>query len=160
MSIGVTINVGDDSPIVQALSKMLLDGSNKKRLFDKIGGSLADDNRLRFDTEASPDGEPWAKSWRATHQGGQTLRDTGRLMNSIAYAIGGDVIRVGTNVDYGPALHYGATIKPVAGKFLKFGSEEKPVFMKQVVLPARPFLGINTEDETNVLDIINQFFQV
>ncbi len=53
---------------------------------------------------------PWERSQRAIKQHGQTLRDTGRLMNSITMKVFNNVLTVGTNVVYAAIQHFGGTI--------------------------------------------------
>jgi hypothetical protein len=51
-------------------------------------------------------------------QGGETLRDTGRLMNSYTHNVLSNGVEVGTDVAYAPHLHYGATILPKNGQYI------------------------------------------
>ena len=95
--------------------------------------------------------------WRARLQGGQTLRDTGRLMNSYTHNVLSSGVEVGTNVEYAPYLHYGATILPKNGQYITFAVAGQYRKVKQSVLPPRTQLGINAEDEATVLDIVGSF---
>lgn len=49
---------------------------------------------------------------------GQPLRDTGRLISSLAYRVQKTNLTVGTGVLYGGILNRGGTIKPVHGQWL------------------------------------------
>lgn len=51
--------------------------------------------------------QPWAGIQRP----GRIMEDTRRLLNSISYEISGDVVRIGTNAEYGPQRHFGGIIK-------------------------------------------------
>jgi phage gpG-like protein len=162
----VTLNYELDSSddankiFLDFIDLLRLDPPIYKKLQNELGRGLRDQVNLRFKDQASPDGIPWIQSWRAKVQGGNTLRDTGVLNNSMTYSISGDNIDIGpANVEYAPYLHYGANIKPVAGNFLKFKNPATGgnVFSRGVVLPARPFLGFGASDKAAVSDIIETF---
>jgi phage virion morphogenesis protein len=76
---------------------------------EQIGADFKERVRLCFHNQADPWGRPWKPSQRALRQNGQTLRDTGRLLNSINYQAGATRVRIGTNVSYAPHLQYGYT---------------------------------------------------
>lgn len=157
MSLGVRINIPDDSAVLSALSQLALSGSDKTALLDEIGINLVENARLRFIDQTDPDGNPWKQSARAAAQGGETLRDTGRLMNSITHSVGSDFVEYGTNVAYAMPLHFGAEIRAVNAPYLKFKIAGRWANVKEVTLPARPFIGLSTEDEQLVVDIIETF---
>jgi len=115
--------------------------------------------QLGFKVGKSPYGEPWAP---LKVRAGQPLRDTRRLQNSFTFVVEGGgsdaLLRLGTNTYYAPFHQFGAVIKPVKAKFLRFqiggaqyakalninGKGGSTVYTKgPVVLPARPFLPIN-----------------
>jgi phage gpG-like protein len=49
--------------------------------------------------------------------------------------------KIGTKSDYGPIHEFGGVIKAKSGGYLKFKIGGNFVQVKQVVMPARPFLG-------------------
>jgi phage gpG-like protein len=80
----------------------------------------------------------------------QPLRDTGVLMASIGnkssigiYVLKKDSLRLGTAVSYAAAHQDG--VKSTKG------------FIKGKKIPARPFLVIQDEDETKILDLAGEF---
>lgn len=159
MSIGVRITTTDGHALA-AMAQLMMTAENKTRLFDEIGTSLAESARMRFIDQAGPDGQPWQPSVRAQRQGGETLRDKGILMNSITHVVLPDGVEYGTNVPYAGPLHFGAEIRAVNGPFLRFKIPGGGwVRKKAVTLPARPFLGLNDEDEQTVSGIITTFLQ-
>ena len=115
MVFAITIKA-DSSPIEAILTRLNQFDADKSKLFDEIGAGLVSSVQDRFFTGRDVDGNPWQMSWRASMQGrkgmqgGQTLRDTGRLMNSYTHNVLSNGVEVGTNVEYAPYLHYGATI--------------------------------------------------
>ena len=152
---GVSLNWGGfDKAIGNAVKKM----ADKKLLMATIGETLVSSTLKRFTREESPEGVAWEKSERAMSQGGQTLSDTGLLKRSIEYAATPTKVMVGSNKEYARIHQKGGIIKPKNGKALKFkGRDGKNVFVKQVKIPARPYLGISEEDKKEVRETINDF---
>lgn len=147
----------DSSPIEAVLKQLGSLDALKGQLFDEIGMGLVDSVQHRFLTGTDVDGNPWKISWRASIQGGETLRDTGRLMNSYTHNVLSSGVEVGTNVEYAPHLHYGATILPKTGQYITFAVGGQYRKVKQSILPPRTQLGINAEDEVMILDIVGSF---
>ena len=156
MAFAITIKA-DSSPIEAILTRLNQFDADKSKLFDEIGAGLVSSVQDRFFTGRDVDGNPWKMSRRARLQGGQTLRDTGRLMNSYTHNVLSSGVEVGTNVEYAPYLHYGATILPKNGQYITFAVAGQYRRVKQSVLPPRTQLGINAEDEATVLDIVGSF---
>ena len=155
MAFSISIKADDESPIMAVLTKLA--GFDKSAMFDEIGSELVTSTQLRFHDQHDVEGNPWKQSWRAKMQGGQTLRDTGRLMNSYTHNVLSSGVEVGTNVEYAPYLHYGATILPKNGQYITFAVAGQYRKVKQSVLPPRTQLGINANDEEMVLDIVGNF---
>ena len=156
MAFAITIRA-DSSPIEAVLNQLGNFDSLKNRLFDEIGAGLVNSVQNRFLTGTDVDGNPWKISWRARMQGGETLRDTGRLMNSYTHNVLSSGVEVGTDVVYAPHLHYGATILPKNGQYITFAVGGQYRKVKQSILPPRTQLGLDAEDEVMVLDIVGSF---
>lgn len=156
MAFAITIQA-DSSPIEAVLNQLGNFDSLKDRLFDEIGAGLVDSVQHRFLTGTDVDGNPWKVSWRARMQGGETLRDTGRLMNSYTHNVLSSGVEVGTDVAYAAHLHYGATILPKNGQYITFAVGGQYRKVKQSIIPPRTQLGMNAEDEVMVLDIVGSF---
>lgn len=156
MAFAITIQA-DSSPIEAVLKQLGNFESLKNQLFDEIGAGLVDSVQHRFLTGTDVDGNPWKISWRARMQGGETLRDTGRLMNSYTHNVLSNGVEVGTDVAYAPHLHYGATILPKNGQYITFAVGGQYRKVKQSIIPPRTQLGIDAEDEVMVLDIVGSF---
>lgn len=136
--------------------------------YKTVGSVVANRVRLCFKLSIDPWGKPWAPiKWRAprrTNDGakfsragrsqiqantagnaGQPLRDTGRLQRSFTSKADAQGVTVGTNVKHARVHQFGATIKPVKGKFLRFpGPGGALIFAKQSVIPQRAFLPIRS----------------
>ncbi len=158
MSLAVRLTATDNGTVSAALNRLVLDASDKAELFNEIGINLVENARLRFSDEVSPDLIPWKPSHRAVNQGGKTLRDTGNLMASLTHEVLSNGVAYGTNVPYATTLHFGATIKASGTDYLTFrvpgGGWAKK---REVEIPARPFIGLDTEDEQVVVDLIGAF---
>lgn len=129
-------------------------------LLNSIGQSIVDGTLLRFDFEETPDGEPWQKSLRAQLEGGKTLQDKGHLRTSYTYNVLGDgAVEAGSNSVYSAIHHYGGTIKPKNSKKLKFEINGKTIFKDKVEMPARPALGINSDDENDIDELAKKFIE-
>lgn len=123
-----------------------------------IGGYLENITLERFETGTGPDGVPWRPSRRAQLEGGKTLIDKGRLMDSIAYQVDGDEVSVGSNLVYAAIHQLGGTIQAKSAGKLMFGTAEGGFAMVDSVdIPARPFLGANDDDIDEAARILNDF---
>lgn len=127
---------------------------------DAIGAAMIAATQRRFETGIGPDGQAWRPSARAVAQGGKTLVDTGRLMQSLSHLVAGDAVEWGTNVIYAAVHQFGKPIKPTKGERLTFlipgVGWRSP---KEVTMPARPFLGFATdgEDDDTVAAVLGDF---
>ena len=116
--------------------------------------------QLRFTTGVGVDGRAWQKSWRARVQSGQTLRDTGRLLNSLKPQTNRNQISVKTNVKYAPLMQFGGIIRAKNGKYLTFKTPTSGwVKVKSVYIPPRPFFGINPDDSQEILFEIEEYLE-
>lgn len=165
------INVKLDSQLVLArLAEIRLRIDDLSPAMRAIGEILTESTKQRFSDSTAPDGSRWKpnapatvlgtlarisgayskKTGRLTKKGAavasnkKPLVATGILQDTISYNLinGGDGVEVGTNRfagewDGGAAVH-------------QFGSQDGKI-------PARPFIGISTDDETDILAILANF---
>ncbi len=125
------------------------------QLHQNIGEQIVNNTKDRFKKQRGPDNRPWVKSIRAkVERQGKTLMLTRRLYNSITYKAAADKVEIGTNVKYASTHQEGMTIKPKRKNFLKFKVGGSWRSVKKVVIPARPFMGINDDDREDVREII------
>ena len=161
----VRIDVKDEA-VRAALARLRRRVKDLRPALDEIGESLETRTVRRFETQQGPDGVPWKPSYRAVRQRGQTLRDTGRLRDSITHRVspGGDEVAIGTNVEYAAIHQFGGKtppriIRPRSKKALFWPGAAHPV--KSVrhpgsEMPARPFLGVSPADERALLAIVSR----
>lgn len=142
---------------LQSLAR--LTAGSKAALLQEVGLTVAEQTRMRFLDQTAPDGTPWPISYRARAQSGETLRDTGRLMNSITYQLSGaSSVDIGTNVIYADVHQYGAVIRPKTSKYLRFKVGDRWVSKTEVKVPRRAFLGLSNADKQELSDVVSNFF--
>jgi phage virion morphogenesis protein len=150
---GASIDIPGHDATLQALSAMAVRASNQQPMWDQIGMSLVVSTQHRFEVGKSPEGSPWPPSIRVRHEGGRTLVLSGRLMQSITYVASAHGVEVGTNAIYAAIHQFGGTIVPVSKPALTFKVLGKFVRVQKVTIPARPFLGLDRDDESEILAI-------
>lgn len=162
----------DDRRFDELLARLSLQSGGRLRpAFAEIGQLLKASTQQRFRDQHGPNRSPW----RRVRRGGQALRLSGRLRNSIQYRADDRSVEVGTNVVYAKAHQFGLdeqqAVKPhtrlvtkVFGRALRF-----PVYgfvrghTRHMRIWARPFLGFSDTDiediEAVVLDRLDRLFQ-
>lgn len=163
---GATVNV-DDQEVLDAFNRLLAAGRDQTRVLNAMGRYGKTSTQLRFRTQTGPDGKRWKPSKRVEEHGGQTLRLTGRLRNSIMFQLMPGGVEWGTNVVYAAAHQFGidkqqsvrasfrsgrSAMKTQAGVRISYKVKAHKRHMK---LPARPFLGINGIDKQRLIKILN-----
>lgn len=144
------------------LADLVALGEDLTPLMDAFGVAMVGSTVDRFETETEPDGTPWMPSWRALHGNGgdKTLSLTGRLKSSFDSLADANSVEWGTNVEYAAPLHFGAVIEAKDGGSLAFtGADGALIFAKNVVLPARPFIGFTDADRALLGEIAATFFE-
>lgn len=134
------------APVTAAIRRVLQAlplGGDGKPLFTMVGRHVKTDVQLNFREGKSPEGVPWVPSRRVIESGGQTLRLTGKLRNSITYQADHASVEVGTNKIYGPRMHFG--FDPLSWTGVAGGT------------PARPFLGLSEHGSDDLIDKVNDF---
>ncbi len=172
MSSPITVS-WDDAAVTAALARMRQKTDNLAPLLKGIGEDLVESTKQRFNTATDPDGAPWAANSPVTilrYLGltqGNTRKDgalskrgeavqgskkplTGEsraLKSQIFYRLKGNVLEVGSTVEYSAVQQFGAK-KGSLGSQAPWGD-----------IPARPFLGISAEDcrviDRSILDYLN-----
>lgn len=151
MAITMTITTAGDGRWRAALAEAARRGEDMTPLMDAIGMGLEASTVERFnETSRAPDGTPWKPSI-AADEGRRTLVQRGHLRDSITHRAGPRSVRVGTNVLYAAVHQLGAVIraKTARGLVFRIGREWRRV--REVRIPARPFLGVSAEDEEMIL---------
>ena len=149
-----------EEKILKWLAKVEQKSKDNTELYSELGDILLDGVHDRFRRGVAPDGRPWQKSWRAIAQNGQTLRDTGRLLNSIVTITKKNNVLVGTDVLYAKLMHYGGTIRAKSKPYLVFKTPTGGwVKRKSITIPARPIFGVSEDDAQNMLLSIEEYLE-
>lgn len=155
---GVTlaIELDDFKPLQRQLDALLTRTRQLRPLMETIGAYLDYSTKRRFLRGEAPDGSRWLPSHRVLESGGQTMVDSGRLRDSYQWHATDTTVEEGTNVIYAGILHSGGKIE-AKGKALHFKIGGRSIFAKSVTIPARPALGINNDDITEIGMIVNDY---
>lgn len=169
---GATLEVRYNDAEVQDMARRLgsaLGRVNFQPLMEVIGQHLVTTTQLRFEKGKGPDGASWPVSRRAQQGGGQTLMLTRRLYDSIAQdgpLATAQNVEIGTNVEYAAIHQFGGTIGPHViearrGKalFIPGIGFRRRVNHPGSDMPARPYLGIDSQDESLLIDVTDRWLK-
>ncbi len=157
VSISVTVV---DAEVQRAFRQLSLAMGNTQPVMAAIGAGVVGSTHMRFVTQTDPDGMAWRtlnEEYAKDKRNSRILTESGRLRDSINAQAGQDEVRVGTNVIYGRIHQEGGTIVPKNATHLFFRIGGALVAAKSVTLPARPYLGISSDDETMIAEIVFDF---
>ena len=130
-----------------------LDDTKREELNDNIAGILEASAVRRFETEQDPEG----KSWKPNSRGGKILTLHGYLCGSVIGQATKDYAEVGSALIYATIHQYGGTIKAKVQNFLKFKIGGRWASKKSVNMPARAYLGMSKQDETDIGTEVENF---
>lgn len=157
-----------------------LDASGRALLLSDIGEYLLGSTRDRAAAQVSPDGTPWAalspryaKRKERERPGVPKLKfDNHMLGDRLAHQVDDDTLLLGTSAPYGAIQQFGGSIDMPARSqqayfhatkdevLPQFVNKRKSNFAQWVTLPAykinipaRPWLGISTQDQEEIVRI-------
>lgn len=164
----ITIEI-DYAPVRALLERLAAKAGDPGPMLAEIGEALVETTKQRFDTSTGPDGSSWdanspqtVLSWMGTKSGAigrhggltekgaryagarKPLVATGALRDSFRYRIEGNTLLVGTDW-HAVDIKSGAAIHQFGGQAGRGG---------KVTIPARPFLGISSEDRALIERIV------
>jgi phage gpG-like protein len=178
----------DDAMIVNSFKRLVNAGANPRRALQSVGRYGVSSTRLRFKSQTAPDGTRWKPSKRVLKEGGQTLRLTSRLRNSLTWNDIPNGIEWGTNVRYARPLNdgfngevmvpahqrrskragYVDAIKRTRSGFDVSVKKRAKVegklhtvkaHKRRMVIEQRRFLGVSPRDKTAIMDIVGGFLR-
>jgi phage virion morphogenesis protein len=176
---GVTINVTiKDNDVKRLLSNLQQRMRSLRPVMSLIGEIVVESVQRNFEQHRSPGGQAWKPlsssyaQWKSGVKGRSTadILILNRIhMGSIHHKASDDRVSVGTrastNVVYAAIHRFGGktgphVIKPVSRKALSWPGAGHPV--KSVKhpgsdIPARPFLGVRTEDWTSIRNAVENY---
>lgn len=159
MAATMQLRLRGDGVMELALGALVRGFDDLQPLAEIYGTYLESSTIERFDAEVGPDGQPWDKSIRAKETGGQTLTDSSQLRSSIHADTANGSVSWGSNKIYARMMNDGGTIRSKSGGKLTFRLPGGLGFrsVDEVTIPARPFLGINAEDEAELLALTEEY---
>lgn len=160
----------------QRLLDTLGRSDHKAELLESIGAVVERQTRRRIsDEKRAPDGgawAPWTEEYKKTRHGNQSLLEgEGALHDSIEYQVQRNSVRVGSALVYAGVHQEGfngsvqvpAHIRRITqafGKALQFPVYQSVgAFTRQMAMPARPYLGLSSDNQTELLAVIGDFWQ-
>jgi len=173
-----------DASLLAALRRLAGAMADTSPIMADIAALGESTTRLRFRTQTGPDGKPWKPSLRAQITGGRTLTQDGHLAASISSRSGRDWAEWGANRIYAAIHQFGGVIRARNAKALRFalaggGFATAAIHqfggvirarnakalrfalagggfatVQSVKIPARPFLGLSTDDVADIVHII------
>ena len=150
---GATLHVEvDDARVRAALDRLQAAGTDLRPVMEDVGEYLLRTTRERFRDQEDPDGAPWAPlspAYRARKRRKQNMVLTldGYLGGGLTYRADSDSVVVGSPSIYAGTHQFGA-------KKGAFGATSRGSPIPWGDIPARPFLGLSSADESEVVDII------
>ena len=147
----------DDAAARAALDRLLAPGTDRTPLMRDIGEHLLNTTRERFSAEKAPDGTPWAPLTETTKRrkkrnAGKILTLSGILGRQLAYRAAPDHVAVGSPFIYAGTHQFGAAKGA-------FGTTSQGAPIPWGDIPARPFLGLSAEDESEIRALVNDYLR-
>ena len=129
----------DDSDLQRGLGQLLRNARHPRLMMRAIAAELLSITEDNFENENWGGQIPW----KPTHRGGKILQKSGQLAASIHTASGSNFARIGTNKPYAAIHQFGGTVKAKNKPYLVFKVGDGFRRVKQVKIPARPYLPIS-----------------
>lgn len=156
-SLNLTVK-GDLQFLVKPLRRLQKAGANPAPLLKRIAFAGENSTRARFADEEGPDGEKWVESLRKQLHGGKTMEKDGHLVGDISSDSSATEARWGSNRIYAAIHQFGGEIKAKTSKGLAFTlANGDGVITQSVTMPARPFLGLNKDDEEHIVFLVREY---
>lgn len=139
----ITINVSTEA-IDRAIQDLLNKGDDLTAPMKSIGEEMINRTQQRFRDKEAPDGTPWAENSPVTRKRkghGRVLEGaSNELAKQFSYSASSDGVEWGSLMVYAAMMNYGGT------------KAEFPHLWGDI--PGREFIGLNDDDEDEVLAIL------
>lgn len=149
--IKITLN---DTQALAKLHSIAQQLQHPRKLYGLLGETLKKIHADRFKAEVAPDGKKWQSLSSITRKikgNDRILKQGGYLSQKTAYNYDDNGLEFGSDAKYARLHQFGGVIRSKKGKRLKFGKGSNTVYAKQSKIPARPWLGVNAQDEQKLL---------
>lgn len=156
MSVSITIDITDLDDALRRL-RPIFDFAPAELMTALAALGDSQTRRRITDEKTAPDGTPW----EANNAGTPILVATGQhLLSSLAWTSSDDEAVWGATWEYAHVHQDGMVIVPKSAQALAFEIGGKTVFAKKVTVPARPFVGISSENAREIVDVVTDHFGV
>lgn len=143
----------DEGGVSRLLSRLLLNDAKRAQMLDQIGEASVREIKMHFINQKSPEGVPWKPSKRALADPSRpTLLHTLKLLNSITHKVSGGQVSAGTDDIRAGTLNFGA-------RRGQYGAASNGAPIPWGDIPARKFIGVSSQNEIKVRDIVNSFLR-
>lgn len=177
MALSVQVDTrGEELARYQRLLDHLGRNDYKSELLESIGEVVEHQTLRRIsDEKTAPDGTawtPWSAAYAKTrHSGNSLLQGSGDLLDSIEHQVQRNHVRVGSALVYAGVHQDGFSgsvqipahtrlITQAFGKLLKSGVYQSVgAFTRQMEMPKREYLGLSSDNQTELLAVIGDFWQ-
>jgi phage virion morphogenesis protein len=142
--------------LLDALNHVLTQSDDLSGPMASVGLIMQGATERAFENEEDPaTGEAWddlsdvtkAAREKENEWPGQILQQEGLLAGSVNLDTGKDYAAIGTNRIYATTMHFGAAQG-------LFGANKRGTPLPWGTIPARPFFGINADDEDDIVAIL------
>lgn len=154
------VEITGEGEVLGALNRLLAASDNTLPAMQDIGEYLIESTRQRFRDMLGPAGEPWVPNTEVTQDAAEARGDrydprplfgpTRRLSSEILAFAGNHEVTVGSALIQAAVMHFGAEQG-------EFGTSARGGPLPWGDIPARPFIGISRDDETQVLAILGEY---
>jgi phage gpG-like protein len=125
-------------------------------LLEGLGRLIQEQTRRRLEDEkTSPAGAAWKPNWAGT----SILYASGALSRSIDYLVQGYQLIVGSGLVYARIHQEGGVIEPKTAEALAFRIAGQFVTAAKVTMPARPYVGVSSENRGEIVDAAVRFIR-
>ncbi len=163
----------DQNAIRKRLAKIEKQGGDLNAPMHAIGETIASSVQKNFQVGGrfSSAGDwrggtsKWKESKAAVKRGGQTLRKSGQLMNSISHTAKDSSVEIGTNKPYAAAMNFGVdkdvNVKEHERRIVKRGRKRASgkttvrSHERKMNLEARPFMVVQEQDIEECIEILD-----
>jgi phage virion morphogenesis protein len=152
---------------VEGLARILngakLDSGGRTQLLHDIGVEMESQTQERFDTQKDPGGNKWKDLAQKTRDyyvqnglgGGSLLVQSGYLRDSITSRVSDSwSVLVGATMVYAAVHQRGGEIVPKNAAALFVPGYGR---LKKVNIPARPYLGVSSQDAADIAETAQRF---
>ena len=157
---GVSIRIDGAAEVGRQLAATAIRLEKPRALWEEIGRIGVLQTQERFERQQEPDGKAWPPSIRVLTEGGNTLRDSGKLVASITHEATDAGVAIGTNAIQAAIHQFGGRITAKTERGLMFRVAGGWVRKHFVDIPRRAFLGLSSDNEAEMLEAADEYMAV